>query len=365
MQVTPLPQFNNDTNLHVTPKGAIALQVGDVVHATVLTVTETAVAVRMRNTILEARTDLPLKQGEEINLLVEEAGQHVRLRVIRRDEGESAALPGAIRNTLETTLAALKDLKPAAEDIKTLASLLAAASPQLKQETPGMAVLERMLRTPDMISDGTLKDAVGDSGIFFETKLRLIAMRNDGQQVETDGALKTLLTSDMKAGLLELKTALGNADVAARFTREGISPDLLAGAVNNLLQNTEALQMQSRLNGSLQVFIPFVWQDLKDGELVFRESAPDQFGNQSASCTVNLDLEQAGKVSARILLQGGRVYVDLLAANERFSELLSRSASALDSQLNSAGLLVGGLTIRHDEAMEIKPAHPGKLNIRI
>lgn len=361
MQLPPVPQGSLGNNLLISDKSNLVLQVGDMLHAEVLTVTDTTVAIRMKNTILEARTDLAFRPGENIFLVVEEAGKDIRLRLVRGNSEDT----GSIKNTILSALATLKGLKPAADDINALRTAISKMPGSLKELLPELKALENLSRPLDGLSGNVLKSTLRDSGLFFETKLRFLVVNAEQGGVPSNDRIQALMNSDLKAALLSLKSSLNNAGTLDRLLQNGIPPDKLAAAVENLLKNTEFLQLQSKLSDSFQIFVPFVWKDLRDGELIFRESDRDQPGEDAYSCTVNLELERAGRMSARVLLQSGRIYVDVLAENVRFLDVLQTGAELLKSQFETAGIKLGGLNIRHEPKIELKPASAGRLSLRI
>ncbi len=361
MQIPSIPQTNQDSTLLVSAKNVPTLQEGEIVQAEVLTVTDTAVAIRMKNSILEASTDLPLKQGEVLTMLVEEAGQDMRLRLIQEDGGG----PASIKSTVLSALNALKELKPAAADMKVLSSFIEAMPQAVKESLPGLSVLEKMVVSVEDLSGSVLKAAVQDSGVLFEAKLRLLILGEGQEDTELNQKLQTLTSSDMKAALLSLREQLDNSTVANRLLQNGVSADTLTAAIDTVLKNIELLQLQSRLSDTLQVFVPFVWKDLKDGELVFRESDRDKPGEEAYSCTVNLDLERVGKTSARLLLQSGKIYADVLTEKEDFFQLLRDNAMLFRKQADAAGIKLAGFTIHHTTRIENKPPQAGGLNIHI
>jgi len=361
MQLPPISQAGQDFNVIISPKNAIVLTLGEVVQAEVLTVTDTAVAIRMKNTVLEARTNVPLKEGEIVSLLVEGKDNEIRLRLVRGREEDA----GSLRNTVLSTLATLKGLRPAAEDVNALNALLKALPQGLKNTIPGMRALENLLPSLEGMSGSVLKNAVEGSGVYFETKLRLFAMVAGGDNGAAGLKPQAFSTGDMKAALLVLQESLGSKNILDRLLQSGVKTETLAAVVDDLLRNVESFQLQSRLNDTLQVFIPFVWQELKDGELIFRESDRDRVGEEAYSCTVNLDLERAGRISARVLLQSGQIYVDISSENDRFSQFLQEGADVLKIQFETAGIRLGNLSIRHQPQMNFKATPAGGLNIRI
>lgn len=361
MQIPFIPQVTQEPSLLVSTKNVPALQVGETVQAEVINVTDTSVAIRMKNSILEARTDLPLKQGEVLSLLVEEAGQDTRLRLIQGNGGG----PASIKNAILSALDALKDLKPAAEDLNVLRSLIDAMPQAVKDSLPGLSVLEKMMVSVEDLTGSVLKAAVRDSGVLFEAKLRLLILGEGQEETTLNQKLQALTSSDMKAALLSLREDLGSSIVANRLIQSGVRPDALSAAVDTILKNIELLQLRSRLNDTLQVFVPFVWKDLKEGELIFRESERDRSGEEAYSCTVNLDLERSGRTSARLLLQSGKIYADVLTESEGFFQLLEDNAMLFRKQADAAGIKLAGLTIHRASTIDIKLSQAGGLNIRI
>jgi hypothetical protein len=361
MQILPLLQTGQDPSLQVSTKNVPLLQVGETVQAEVLTVTDTTIAIRMKNSILEARTDLPLKQGDILSLLVEEAGPEIRLRLLQ----ENGDGPVSIRNSVLSALNELKDLKPAAEDMKVLGALIEALPQAVKESLPGLNALKKMMVSVEDLSDSTLKAAVRDSGVLLEAKLRFLMLGEGRVETALNQKLQALASSDMKAALLGLKEEFGNSTVANRLIQNGVHADVLTAAVDTILKNIELLQLQSRLSNTLQVFVPFVWQDLKKGELIFRESERDRPGEEACSCTVNLDLDGAGRTSARLLLQSGKIYADVLTESEGFFRLLQDHATLFRKQADDAGIKLAGFTIQRASRIESKSPQQGGLNIRI
>lgn len=360
MQIPPTPQPSQDFQLSVGSKTQLFLRTGEIVQAEVLTVTETAVAIRMKNSIVEARTTLPLKEGDTILLKVEGWENELRLRLLPKNGSDITSL----KNTILSAIATLKGAKPAAEDLKLLAALIKNMPLSLTSSLPELQTLEKLLPSLASITGGLLKDAIQDSGIFLETKLRLQVLQGtEGKPSFADQGQAA--KSDLKAALLILRDALDRPDVADSLLRSGEKPASLAGAVDNLLRNIEVLQLQSRLNDTLQAFIPFVWQELKEGELTFRESEQARDGDRAYSCTLNLDLERAGKLTAWALLQSGGIHVNIAAENEKFANLLQENAELLRIQFETTGLILGSLTIQQPGAVKFTSAHSNGLNIRI
>lgn len=361
MLIPSVSQPGQTTDLLVSSKLPLALRVGEVLEAEVVNITETSVAIRMKDTILEAQTNVPLKQGETIMVRVEGRESEIRLRLVTGETGDNAL----VRNTILSALNALKGLRPAADDVNALAALVKNLPASLKEALPELSLLDAQMPSAEGLSGAALKSAVQDSGLFLETKLRLLVLERGPEGALPDKQAGSLMQSDQKAALLLLKETLEKPDIAKHMLGTGVRPEALSAAIDNVLKHTEFFQLQSRLNDTLQVFVPFVWQDLKDGELIFRESESGHSGEQAFSCTVNLDLERAGRVRALVLLQSGAVHVNVLAESERFFQLLRDNSEFLKKQLGASGIKLGNFSVLHGEGMDQAPSRTGGLDIRV
>jgi hypothetical protein len=361
MELPPIKQPGQDFNLVVSPKTSLILQVGDIVQAEVLTVTDTAVAIRMKNNILEARTNVPLREGETITLFVEGKGDELRLRLLP-PEGID---PASFKSTIMSALATLRGAKPASEDLNALGGFIKNMPVDLKALLPELLAVEKLLPSLFGLTGSALKEAVQGSGVFFETKLRLLVLQEGQDSLLSDAKLGETVKNDLKAALMALRDAAGRSAVADTLQRGGVKTDSLMAAVDSLLKNIEALQLQSRLNDTLQVFLPFVWHDLKEGDLVFRESKQEKDGERAYSCTVNLDLERAGRISATALLQAGLIHITVLADNERFAALVQGHADLLRQQFETVGLKLGNFTIQRSGKVDFSASRAGGLDINV
>lgn len=359
---TPAPHPGAISTLLIKATTSLRLEIGEVVKAEVLAIADNAVSVRIKNSVVKAKTDLSLKIGESILLRVEGRENEVRLRFLGRAEENLSSL----KDTILSALNALKTAKPALQDLKTLGMLLNNTPQSVKEAVPELKVLEAFLASSEKLSGAILKETVQNSGVYLETKLRLQVVQQEAGGLpggKSEG--EALIRNDAKAALLKLGEALQKPDVAEQLQSRGIDAQGLRGAVENLLKNIEVSQLQSKLNDSLHVFLPFVWKELKDGEFIFRETEQGGRGERSHSCTLNLDLERAGKVSSHVLFLSGQVHVNITTENGAFSDLLERGAEMLRSQFASAGLSLGSLRVRHEPKVDFNAPPQEGLSIKV
>jgi hypothetical protein len=120
-----------------------------------------------------------------------------------------------------------------------------------------------------------------------------------------------------------------------------------------VLSNIEFYQLQSKLSDSLQFFLPIVWKQLKDGELIEQEYDCGNPGERSYA-TVNLDLDPIGKMSVVLVYQTGNVHVTCAAENKRFSQLFQEGIDELAQEFRSSGLRLGHLAVHHAPAIQFQ-----------
>jgi hypothetical protein len=255
-----------------------------------------------------------------------------------------------VQGTLLAALNSFDGLKPGTEAVLRLADLLSKLPEALRQNLPEIDIVGRFLLHIDTLSGNAMKDVVQNGGIFFETKLRILAL---GLESDNDADIEAgrIITNDLKASLLRLKDAF-LAPAVLEHLRSSVNPDELLGALNTVLRNIEFYQLRSKLSDSLQFFLPLVWKQLKDGELIVREYDRGNPGERFYACTVNLDLDHIGKMSVVLVYQTGYVLVTCAAENKRFSQLFQEGIDELEEEFTSSGLRLGHLAVHHAPAIQ-------------
>jgi len=342
-------------------KSAVSLRPGELVTATVLRLDDDAHAVvRIKNADLEVQTDVPLKTGETLTLRVERQENTVFLKLSGRATDEATSLKNAVLAALNK----YEGLGSVTEGMTRLVDALNALPNAVRQSLPEIDIITRFLLQLDSLSGATLRNAVENGGVFFETKLRVLAL---GMEADGGGAYieaGRIIAGDLKASLLRLKDAFLSPAVL-EHVRGRVNSDALIGALNTVLRNIEYYQLQSKLTDTLQYFLPLVWKQLRDGELILREYDTGKPGERTYACTVNLDLERAGKVQASLLKQNGVVHVGCAAENAGFVGVLESGLDLLRERFNNAGLRAGQFTVRHRARLNFDDFQPDGLSIRI
>jgi len=348
---------------------SLTLRAGEVVRAEVLNVASgNTVSIRLKGMVIEAKTEMPLRKNETLMLRVEGAGREVRLRLVGREGGGS---PEALRESVLSALKGLSSARLDAEGLRAAARLLRALPAPVREMLPQLSTIERLIPGIERLASGDPGGFVESSGILFETKLRLLALRlatggvygNEARAAEE--AFSSMVKGDLKGALLSLQDSLRDEALAGRLLRHNVNPDSLNTAVERLIRNIEFHQLQSRLNDSLQVFIPFIWKELRDGELIIRESYSGKPPARRYSCIVNIDLEGPGRVIAHVLLQAGCFHVSFVTENRAFADLLNEGLPVLERQFEASGLRAGSMSARYEEKVDTGKAVSEGLDVRI
>lgn len=324
-------------NLYPSTKTPLSLRPGQVIRAVVQDIiSEDTVLLQFGNTPIQAKTDLPLNTGQVLFLKVDTLGSEIRLRVTAGPQENDAALVDA----LLTSLSRLKTLEPAAAGLEKLAGLLHAIPEGIKDRVPELSILGKLFFPIEAFDGDALKKAVIDSGVLFEAKLRIIAE----QAVWEGGAGGAQIPgSDLKGVLLAVKDALADSGVSGALRDAGVSTQQLNQTLDKLVGNIELQQIQSKLGDTLQLFLPVLWNELKEEWISFKKTRSNSV-DTGYSCTINLELERIGKLRSHVLLQSGRIHIKMICDNPAFVEIMQKHSELLGRQLESAGLKAGGIS---------------------
>ncbi|MCX8030808.1 MAG: flagellar hook-length control protein FliK [Thermodesulfovibrionales bacterium] len=221
----------------------------------------------------------------------------------------------------------------------------------------------------DRLKHNYLKNTILNTGILYETKLKLIAnlltkisqIQNQQQTLSEPEKLREIIKNssnqetllfleknlvnikkDIKPILLKLKNLLSDtakAEYALSLIHK-TSDDLrdeLIKKINFLIKDIELYQTLSKITESFYTFLPLTWQNLKHSELHFSKSKKTT-KNPSYSCKINLQLEGIGRVSTLISMSNYEFAVFFKTENNTFLSLLNTNSAELYNAFTVAGL---------------------------
>ncbi len=362
MEGNPISSTGRALTLNISGRESLPFRPGEVISAEVVqTGADNTATVKIKNMVLEVQTDVALSKGDILALRVERSDNTICLRLAGGAATESA---GHIRNTIVSEMSKLDRVQSGSEGMSSLVSLLKTIPPQLQQGLPEISIVERFLLQIDHLSGKAMKDVVENGGVFFENKLRILALGIEADGKNADIEAGRIIANDLKASLLRLKDTFLNSPGKLENLRSMIRPDELIDALNTVIRNIEFYQLQSKLTDSLQFFLPLIWKQLRDGEIIFRESDRGQPGDSSYSCIIHLDLEDVGKVKVNLLLHAGHIHMACSAENESLYHLLQGGVDMLKDQFSKAGLRIGRLQMHHQAGISFDNASGAGLSIR-
>ncbi len=336
------------------------LRAGEIVTAEVIDVrADSSATIRLKNTMLEVQSEVPLQKGDTLNLRVERQENSVYLRL----SGHGAEEADSIKSTILSALNKFEGLNSGTGGMEKLVRLLAALPEPLKESLPETDIISRFLLQIENLSGKTLQDVFENGGVFFEAKLRILVSGMEAEGSSADIEAGRIIAGDLKASLLRLKDMFLEPAVVEHM-RGRLNTDELLGALNTVLRNIEFYQLQSKLTDTLQFFLPLVWRELREGEVILREYDRGKVGERSFTCTVNLDLERAGKVRVNLVSQGGYMHVTCMAEKSDFVRLLQEGTDVLKGQFVSAGLRLGHVVVHHHPTINFESNPAAGVNIQ-
>jgi hypothetical protein len=385
----------------IKPSGkTLSLPLEGVVRAEVVRIIRDDEAIiRIENENVRVKTEIPLTKGDVITLRVLGFDKDVKLRllnIVSKDvtvlEGAGKGQPSEDLSTFQAkilkALTTLSDTKSSSRDIMVLSDLCKSLPSELMEQLPELQALEKALPEIADLSFVELKAAFENSGILFETKLRIAAenageesdhgaFKREGQeglhagnmplQPERKGLftkMKGEIAGDLKGLLLKAKQILNNAHAVESMKLSGLKPEQIRETIDRLLRNIDFFQMTSRVNDMLYAYLPVSWQELKDGELIFKKSRDDRSAVTTYYCTINLDLEYTGKMSVSLTMHERSLYVSFRVERKEACELLSSRKDLLEKKCADAGISLKAVNFSTEPVVFGKPKAEG-LHIRV
>lgn len=158
--------------------------------------------------------------------------------------------------------------------------------------------------------------------------------------------------------------------VGARLKSSDIK--LIENLVKSLPENVKAsypefktLEMFLPKIQELYTFLPLSWQEMKDGELIFKKGKSRYDEEESYSCTINLDLEMAGKLSISVTMYDQEFYVSFRAENPVMESLLISEKDVLEKQFFDTGMQLRAVNFKHEPKIEFGKAGSTGIDMRI
>ncbi len=203
----------------------------------------------------------------------------------------------------------IKNIGNITKNLQTILNLVK-DQPLLKKYQP---VLENFTKSINKID---IKNNIQNSGILYEAKLKENILKNK--------SVGDNLTNDLKAVLLNIK----------KDNKSSINNPLIDKLSDKSISQIQSNQINSILNSNFTSFIPFAWEDLKDGKLSFKYYKK----TKNFTCKIELDLEEYGNINILLILNDRNLSVGINAKNKLFENKIIENLKDLKILLDDIGL---------------------------
>ncbi len=364
MKITP---SNLQNTISLSPKTnffqSFALKVGDILNADVVDVIDSnSVLLKIasgdgtKSYEIIANTHVALSDRDSIKLKVTGLGNTITMQILEVDSRMHQGLfADEITEGIKSILSNLAISRLKGEEIRNLFRFLNSLPDNLSNEIPELRRLEDLLLEIEEMNAKTLRRAIEDSGIIFETRLKKAGLTGN-----TD--IEKIADSDIKALILKIIEKLNNEEILNAVKGSGIDNSSIRSALVKVIGSIEFYQLTSYLNSIIYTFLPVLWQELKDGELIFKRESESK---DSFSCRINLDMQNMGKLSTSVTLFNRSFYITIQAEDLKTVDLLLSSKGVLFNRFSDAGLDLAAFNIIHKEAIDFDSKIQDRFRVRV
>ncbi len=370
----PIIKSDNILTL-VRPAGSLlTLNIGDMVTARVLQVMENSnvlLRITPNNTDgfnINAKSNITLTNGDIVRLKVLGGDKEIQLQFAGKLHNAAPSLNQANKYTPDRIYEILSHLsasKLKSSDIRLLNRVISSLPDTIKNAFPEFKAIEHLMPEITKISSLLLKTAVHEAGVIFETRLKFALLQNK-QHNESVGeeilSRISSLESDQKLLLMKIKEALNNDELTGILKSSGFKTSDIAGTVDKLLKNIEFFQLTSYLNSVLYTFLPVSWQELIDGEILFRKNETSE--EISYSCDINVDLEPIGKLSIGVTFFKSDFYITFQAEKTETITLINSERQLIENGFLNAGLSLKIINTSRLNEFNLDPSRKKGVSVR-
>ena len=167
-------------------------------------------------------------------------------------------------------------------------------------------------------------------------------------KLETQQNVKEIIANDLKSILLQTKEEI----VKSTSPNQA---DILKN-IDKLALQIDYYQLVSHLSNSSSLYLPFSWQELKDGQIELKKDVDDKF-----YCDISLKLINYGELNLKLVLyEENQLNIKILSDNQELKELIKESIPSLRSTL--IGSNITPREIRIQDATKKMPTSAYEVN---
>lgn len=144
---------------------------------------------------------------------------------------------------------------------------------------------------------------------------------------------KSNFSKDLKATLLNIQQELNNNNTNQNSE--------LSKSLDKLLTQIDYHQILSLANNSNNIYLPFIWDMLEEGDIELKASKEERF-----ICEINLKLKELGSLNMLLVLYDeNKIDLTLHAKKESFKNIFQDNLQELKQALNKVGLIPTNIKI--------------------
>ncbi|MBF0591019.1 MAG: flagellar hook-length control protein FliK [Nitrospirae bacterium] len=198
-----------------------------------------------------------------------------------------------------------------------------------------------------------IDDKLRDSLTFIKQRLLDIMQSYDpSKRVESRTSIN--FADDQKSLLFRLQDVLSEDRVSDILKYSVGRKDDISNIVERLIKNIEYFQTSSKANDMVYSFLPFSWQGLRDGELLFKKNKYSS--KKTFTCDINLNLQQLGKLSISATLSDRVFFISFNAERPEVKELIVAHRDELQRRFADAGLSLKVINVAVKEKIDFAEA---------
>ncbi|HDH53698.1 MAG TPA: flagellar hook-length control protein FliK [Nitrospirae bacterium] len=351
---------------------AFPLKIGTLVRAKVIDVNEKGgVLLRLlsgskskgnlQGALIKASSEVPLTKGQTLYLEILGGKESIQMKFVDDARMTSESPMQNIPPKLLDMLASLSESRLSNTEFKFILNMLKSLPQNIKKSIPEFRTLEKLLLDIKQIDGKRLKAFVETSGVAFETRLKIAVLNDSGSILRNLMALQA--EGDLKALLMRFKKLLKDEGVINTLKLSGFRISDVSGTVDRFIRDIEFFQLTSRLNDIFYTFLPVLWDDLRDGEFIFKKGKGNRRG--SYSCDINLDLESMGKLSISVTILNSSFYVTFFTEREDIKDIIKSQKHILEGRFASQALPLKAISVNQKKEIVFGKTQIQGINVKI
>jgi hypothetical protein len=315
----------------------------------------------VQGTVIKAQLAVPLTNGQNVFLEVLGGDTSIKMRLVSGFSNPAEVMQNIIPAKYLNMLAQLSESRLGSMEFHQLFNMLKSLPHNIKATIPEFQSLEKLLLDIKQIEGKDLKAFVERSGVAFETRLKIAVLNDGGSMIRNLMALQN--EGDLKSLLMKLKELLKDENVVRTLTEAGHKISEVSSTVEKFIRNIEFFQLTSKVDDMFYTFLPVLWDDLKDGEFLFRKNRGSRKG--SYTCDINLDFESLGKLSISVTVLNSEFYITFSTEKKEVKELISSQKHLLESRFVSQGLPLKAININQKNNIQFGETLRQGVNVKI